>query len=247
MSSPLHGPPNLDHPSSDSCLILFSYHHICILCVVFSSWSRSRAHKRFTRHSASQREKCSLSWAHGSLPCFTDNFVVVLAVPHICVTDCARVERVLGWQTHSLCFHMLNSAHRPCFDCSSRVVDTRPRSRGRTCLYTYTWLHLLCVVVVRAGFVACIYSRGRCLRRPGSVAGMDGTGSRFSALHAHATPCRHCGGWFSYGEGRSPFFKDNANLWDYETNQLTTLGEACSQESSTLPSAECGAGKVYQM
>lgn len=32
--------------------------------------------------------------------------------------------------------------------------------------------------------------------------------------------------WFSYGEGRSPFFKDNANLWDYETNQLTTLGEA---------------------
>merc|ERR1719259_905778 len=31
--------------------------------------------------------------------------------------------------------------------------------------------------------------------------------------------------WFSYGEGRSPFFKDNANLWDYSTNQLNDLGQ----------------------
>lgn len=32
--------------------------------------------------------------------------------------------------------------------------------------------------------------------------------------------------WFSYGEGRSPFFLDNANLWDYNTNQLNELGLA---------------------
>merc|ERR1712039_788742 len=32
--------------------------------------------------------------------------------------------------------------------------------------------------------------------------------------------------WFSYGQGRSPFFQDNANLWDYDTNKLTGLGEA---------------------
>lgn len=32
--------------------------------------------------------------------------------------------------------------------------------------------------------------------------------------------------WFSYGEGRSPYFHDNANLWDYRTNRLNLLGES---------------------
>jgi len=31
--------------------------------------------------------------------------------------------------------------------------------------------------------------------------------------------------WFSYGEGRSPHFHDNANLWDYQTNELNSLGQ----------------------
>lgn len=32
--------------------------------------------------------------------------------------------------------------------------------------------------------------------------------------------------WFSYGEGRSPYFQDDANLWDYGTNELNELGRA---------------------
>jgi len=45
--------------------------------------------------------------------------------------------------------------------------------------------------------------------------------------------------WFSYGAGRSPFFNDNANLWDYATGQLNQLGEAyftlCSGHSWEAP------------
>jgi len=32
--------------------------------------------------------------------------------------------------------------------------------------------------------------------------------------------------WFSYGEGRSPYFSDDANLWNYTTSELTDLGKS---------------------
>lgn len=46
--------------------------------------------------------------------------------------------------------------------------------------------------------------------------------------------------WFSYGEGRSRFFDDDANLWDYTTQTLNELGEAyftlCYAQPPPLPS-----------
>mmetsp|Transcript_69602 Transcript_69602/g.148891 ORF Transcript_69602/g.148891 Transcript_69602/m.148891 type:complete len:385 (+) Transcript_69602:51-1205(+) len=41
--------------------------------------------------------------------------------------------------------------------------------------------------------------------------------------------------WFSYGDGHSPFFHDNANLWDYSTNQPNELGQAYFRLCSTRP------------
>jgi len=32
--------------------------------------------------------------------------------------------------------------------------------------------------------------------------------------------------WFSYGEGRSPYFHDDANLFNYRDGSLTDLGRA---------------------
>jgi len=42
----------------------------------------------------------------------------------------------------------------------------------------------------------------------------------------NAEPAVAAYSWFSYGASHSRYFQDQANLWDYGTNQLTELGEA---------------------